>query len=111
MTETLAAGERKFRPPQRGEDLRPQRFVIGDGCHGTINGIRVGTLDTPPPPNPNTCPGVLSVTNVQAGPAGGAFSVTLTVGPTCPWTASSGAGFVTITLRTSGAYTSLRRMN
>lgn len=78
--------------------------VVGSACNGTIGGIRVGTGDATPPPSPNTCPGTLSATSITVPAAGGAFSVTLTVGATCPWTASS-SSIVTITSATSGTGT------
>jgi hypothetical protein len=42
------------------------------------------------------CTYVLSPTERSFQPAGGNGTVTVTTGPTCPWTATSSAGFVTI---------------
>lgn len=65
-------------------------------------GIQNGKTDTPPPPNPNSCPATLSSTSFAPGVSGGAFAVTVTVGPTCPWTAGSNSGFITVTGGSSG---------
>ena len=65
-------------------------------------GIQNGKPDTPPPPNPNSCPATVSPSSVSAGASGGGFSVNVTVGDTCPWTAASGSGFIAVTGGASG---------
>ena len=65
-------------------------------------GIQTGKPDTPPTPNPDTCSATLSSTSFSAGVGGGGYSVTVTTGATCPWTASSGSGFISVTSGSSG---------
>ena len=72
------------------------------GCHGQVGGIQTGPADTPPSPNPNSCPASLSALSFDFGSGEGASRVTVTVGSTCPWTAGSNAGFITITAGASG---------
>ncbi len=72
------------------------------GCNGVVGGITTGNPDTPPSPNPNSCPATVSPTSVIAGAAGGTFTVTVTVGSACPWTAGSNSGFMTVTQGATG---------
>lgn len=59
-----------------------------------------GGTTTPPPPPPPSCSVGVSPSAITAGSAGGAASVN--VSGTCAWTASSGAGWMTITSGASG---------
>lgn len=78
---------------------------IGLGAYAlSLGGVGVlqGKPDTPPPPNPNSCPATLSATSFSAGSSGGTFGVTVIVGSTCPWTAASNSGFIAVTSGASG---------
>jgi hypothetical protein len=78
---------------------------IGLGAYAlSLGGVGVlqGKPDTPPPPNPNSCPASLSATSFSAGSSGGTFGVTVIVGSTCPWTAASNSGFIAVTSGAGG---------
>jgi hypothetical protein len=65
-------------------------------------GVSQGKPDTPPSPNPNSCPATLSPSSISAPQGGGTFSVTVTVDSVCSWTAASNSGFITVTSGASG---------
>lgn len=69
----------------------------GQQYNGSVAGVTVGTPDTNPPPNPNSCPGTLSRTSIEVPAGGGNYTVTLTVGTNCPWSTTSWPGWVTMT--------------
>ena len=79
--------------------MGPGAYTINLGCSGCIF---QGAPDTPPSPNPNSCTATVSPGAVSPGAGGGSFSVSVTVGPTCPWTAGSNSGFISVTSGASG---------
>ena len=80
-----------------GTPIAIDAAVLNITFNGRVGGITVGAADTPPPPNPNSCPGTLAPTAITAPQGGGAYSSTLTVGPTCSWSVTSAPTWVTIT--------------
>lgn len=74
-------------------------YSMSLGCSGCVF---QGAPDTPPTPNPNTCQATVAPTAVSVGAGGGSSSVTVTVGSTCPWTAGSNSGFISVTAGASG---------
>ena len=77
----------------------PAAYSINLGCSGCIF---QGAPDTPPTPNPNSCPATVAPTSVSPGAGGGSYTVSVTVGSTCPWTAGSNSGFISVTSGASG---------
>lgn len=72
--------------------------VTGQQFGGTINGVTVGTPDTDPPPNPNSCPGTLSRSTFTDVPvAGNNYPITFTVGDRCAWSVTEGPAWARLT--------------
>lgn len=80
-------------------DVGTTSYSMSLGCSGCIF---QGAPDTPPTPNPNTCTATVSPTGVSPGASGGSYTVSITVGSTCPWTAASNSGFISVTSGASG---------
>jgi pimeloyl-ACP methyl ester carboxylesterase len=80
-------------------DVGSTSYSMNLGCSGCIF---QGAPDTPPTPSPNTCTATVSPTSVSAAAGGGSYGVTVRVGSTCPWTASSNSGFISVTSGSSG---------
>lgn len=72
----------------------PAAYSYNLGCSGCIF---QGSPDTPPTPNPNSCTATVAPTSLSAGAGGGSYTVSVTVGSTCPWTVGSNSGFISIT--------------
>jgi Viral BACON domain/Putative binding domain, N-terminal len=76
----------------------------GGSSQSTIsNQFVFGTTAPPPPPTPPTCAYSVSTTSRRVGAGTTTGSVSITAGSGCTWTASSSAGWLTITNRASGS--------
>jgi RHS repeat-associated protein len=104
------------RDQQRRLDHRHQRFERRGQRHGQLlrsgegGAQRSGTITVngqaftiTQAPHPSSCGYSLDITSAPASENGGPGAFNLTTGAGCPWTASSNAGWLTITSATSGA--------
>jgi pimeloyl-ACP methyl ester carboxylesterase len=80
-------------------DVGSTSYSMSLGCSGCIF---QGAPDTPPTPNPNSCTATVAPSSVGPSASGGSFTVSVTVGSTCPWTAGSNSGFISVTSGASG---------
>ena len=80
-----------------GTPIAIDAAVTNTTFNGRIGGVTVGTPDTNPPPNPNSCPATLSQSAITIPQGGGTFSVSITVGSTCAWSVTSAPTWVSFT--------------
>lgn len=73
------------------------------GCNGVVGGITTGNPDTPPSPNPDSCPATVSPAAFNVGSGEGVYTVTVTLASVCPWTAASKTGFLTASATRKGS--------
>lgn len=80
-----------------GTPIAIDAAVTNTTFNGRVGGVTVGTPDTNPPPNPNSCPATLSQSAITIAQGGGTFSVSITVGSTCAWSVTSAPTWVSFT--------------
>jgi hypothetical protein len=91
---TSIGGTGNFYPRLTASSARPDWYVSAANVFTSTVGQRITTATVasgggPPPPPPNPCTGSLGSSSVGFNYLGGGGGVSLTIGSTCSWTATS----------------------